>query len=137
MRSKSCCEKRHFNRSVFLVLKTRYVKDDTEDMCTTRFKSVLREELPQQMFIICNAKLMRERFITTCALSFTSDCGTADRGSTTIQHLFHDLFVDCVTTDRGSTRIQHLSHYLFVDCVTADRGSTTIQPYFIIYSSTA
>ena len=70
MRSKSCCEKHHFNTRVFLLLKTRYVKDDTEDICTTRFKSVLREELPQQMFIIRSAKLMRERFNTTCILSF-------------------------------------------------------------------
>ena len=71
MRSKSCCEKRNFNTGVFLVLKTRYVKNDTQDMCTTRFKSVLREELPQQMLITRSAKLVRERFNTTCALSLT------------------------------------------------------------------
>ena len=62
MRSKSCCAKRHFNKSVFLVLKTRYVKDDRQDMCTDFLKSVLHEKLLQQMFIIRSAKLMREWF---------------------------------------------------------------------------
>ena len=31
MRSQSCA-KRHFNKSVILVLKTRYVKDDTQEI---------------------------------------------------------------------------------------------------------
>ena len=57
-------------------------------------------------------------------------CGTADRGSTLVQHLFHYLFVDCGTADRGSTFVKHLFQYLFVDCGTAGRGSTLVQHLF-------
>jgi len=65
-----------------------------------------------------------EEVLVQCKAYFITFSSTADRGSTSFQHLGHCLFINCGTVDCGSTSFQLLVHCLFIDYGTADHGSS-------------